>query len=235
MLEAIEGMDRAGFESMEFFSATMIKKYVREHKENPWHWIREGTRRARNTSAADARQHPGRAGEEAHGGGQAGGQPPGGQRHPPDAQLQPVERLLGVQAGGGRPARAGHGRRGEHHLLGVAAAHGRVLRAEGPGSRGPEALAHLLQGRGRHAHPGAHPYAGAHRAGEHRRYPGGVPRPLQQRAGAAQLPGSHQARHDHHPHQHTAAGQRLGPALDLQHAPERARHGPYGQRGRGRR
>ncbi|MCY4442338.1 MAG: hypothetical protein OXF11_03575, partial [Deltaproteobacteria bacterium] len=34
MLEAIEGMDRAGFESMEFFSATMIKKYVREHKEN---------------------------------------------------------------------------------------------------------------------------------------------------------------------------------------------------------
>ena len=50
MLEAIEGMDRAGFESMEFFSATMIKKYVREHKENPWHWIREGTRRARNTA-----------------------------------------------------------------------------------------------------------------------------------------------------------------------------------------
>ena len=50
MLEAIEGMDRAGFESMEFFSATMIKKYVREHKENPWHWIREGTKRARNTS-----------------------------------------------------------------------------------------------------------------------------------------------------------------------------------------
>ena len=50
MLEAIEGMDRAGFESMEFFSATMIKKYVREHKENPWRWIREGTRRARNTA-----------------------------------------------------------------------------------------------------------------------------------------------------------------------------------------
>ena len=50
MLEAIEGMDRAGFESMEFFSATMIKKYVREHKENPWRWIREGTKRARNTS-----------------------------------------------------------------------------------------------------------------------------------------------------------------------------------------
>ena len=49
MLEAIEGMDRAGFESMEFFSATMIKKYVREHKENPWRWLREGSRRARAT------------------------------------------------------------------------------------------------------------------------------------------------------------------------------------------
>ena len=49
MLEAIERMDEAGFESMEFFSATMIKKYVREHKENPWHWLREGARRARNT------------------------------------------------------------------------------------------------------------------------------------------------------------------------------------------
>ena len=49
MLEAIEHMDQAGFESMEFFSATMIKKYVREHKENPWHWLREGSRRARNT------------------------------------------------------------------------------------------------------------------------------------------------------------------------------------------
>ena len=49
MLEAIEHMDQAGFESMEFFSATMIKKYVREHKENPWHWLREGARRARKT------------------------------------------------------------------------------------------------------------------------------------------------------------------------------------------
>ena len=49
MLEAIERMDRAGFESMEFFTATMFKKYVREHKENPWHWLREGARRARNT------------------------------------------------------------------------------------------------------------------------------------------------------------------------------------------
>jgi oxaloacetate decarboxylase alpha subunit len=49
MLEAIERMDRAGFESMEFFTATMFKKYVREHKENPWDWLREGTKRLRKT------------------------------------------------------------------------------------------------------------------------------------------------------------------------------------------
>ena len=49
MLEAIEGMDQARFASMEFFSATMIKKYVREHKENPWDWLREGTKRVHNT------------------------------------------------------------------------------------------------------------------------------------------------------------------------------------------
>ena len=49
MLESIERMDEAGFESMEFFTATMFKKYVREHKENPWHWLREGARRARKT------------------------------------------------------------------------------------------------------------------------------------------------------------------------------------------
>ena len=42
MLGAAEQMDRAGFESLEFFSSNMIKKYVREHKENPWDWIRPG-------------------------------------------------------------------------------------------------------------------------------------------------------------------------------------------------
>jgi oxaloacetate decarboxylase alpha subunit len=49
MLGAAEQMDRAGFESLEFFSSNMIKKYVREHKENPWTWVREGTRRFRYT------------------------------------------------------------------------------------------------------------------------------------------------------------------------------------------
>jgi oxaloacetate decarboxylase (Na+ extruding) subunit alpha len=33
-----------GFESVEFFVSVMIKKYVREHKENPWIWLREGTK-----------------------------------------------------------------------------------------------------------------------------------------------------------------------------------------------
>jgi oxaloacetate decarboxylase alpha subunit len=49
MLGAASQMDRIGFESMEFFVSIMIKKYVREHKENPWDWLREGTKRFRHT------------------------------------------------------------------------------------------------------------------------------------------------------------------------------------------
>ncbi|HEX2229075.1 MAG TPA: biotin carboxyl carrier protein, partial [Candidatus Binatia bacterium] len=49
MLPAAPHMDRAGFESMEFFLSVIFKKYVREHKENPWYWLREGTKRIRNT------------------------------------------------------------------------------------------------------------------------------------------------------------------------------------------
>jgi oxaloacetate decarboxylase alpha subunit len=49
MLPAAEHMDRAGFESMEFFISIMFKKYVREHKENPWEWLREGTKRIQKT------------------------------------------------------------------------------------------------------------------------------------------------------------------------------------------
>jgi oxaloacetate decarboxylase alpha subunit len=49
MLGAAERMDSIGFESMEFFVSIMIKKYVREHKENPWDWVREGTKRFRRT------------------------------------------------------------------------------------------------------------------------------------------------------------------------------------------
>ena len=45
MLPIASQMDRIGFESMEFFVSIMIKKYVREHKENPWIWLREGTKR----------------------------------------------------------------------------------------------------------------------------------------------------------------------------------------------
>ena len=44
MLPIASQMDRIGFESMEFFVSIMIKKYVREHKENPWIWLREGTK-----------------------------------------------------------------------------------------------------------------------------------------------------------------------------------------------
>src|SRR6185503_14943235 len=49
MLGAAAQMDRIGFESMEFFVSIMIKKYIREHKENPWDWVREGAKRFRRT------------------------------------------------------------------------------------------------------------------------------------------------------------------------------------------
>ncbi|MGH7847828.1 MAG: biotin carboxyl carrier protein [Candidatus Binatia bacterium] len=49
MLSIAEQMDRCGFESMEFFVTVMFKKYVREHKENPWEWLREGTKRFSQT------------------------------------------------------------------------------------------------------------------------------------------------------------------------------------------
>ena len=49
MLPIAAQMDRVGFESMEFFVSIMIKKYVREHKENPWIWLREGTKRFSHT------------------------------------------------------------------------------------------------------------------------------------------------------------------------------------------
>ncbi|HEV8341612.1 MAG TPA: hypothetical protein VGR30_04505 [Candidatus Binatia bacterium] len=45
MLAAAEQMDRAGFQSAEFFVTVMFRKLVREHKENPWDWVRLGTKR----------------------------------------------------------------------------------------------------------------------------------------------------------------------------------------------
>ena len=42
MLGAARQMDRCGFESMEFFGFASIIKQVREHKENPWDWVRLG-------------------------------------------------------------------------------------------------------------------------------------------------------------------------------------------------
>jgi oxaloacetate decarboxylase alpha subunit len=49
MLPAAPHLDLAGFESMEFFLSVIFKKYVREHKENPWYWLREGTKRFKHT------------------------------------------------------------------------------------------------------------------------------------------------------------------------------------------
>ena len=39
----------AGFDSMEFFLSLRFKKFVREHKENPWDWLRLGTKEIKKT------------------------------------------------------------------------------------------------------------------------------------------------------------------------------------------
>jgi oxaloacetate decarboxylase alpha subunit len=49
MLPIAEQMDRCGFESMEFFLSVMIKKYVREQKQDPWEWLKQGTKRFKDT------------------------------------------------------------------------------------------------------------------------------------------------------------------------------------------
>jgi oxaloacetate decarboxylase alpha subunit len=49
MLPALRPMDEAGFDSMEFFLSLRFKKFVREHKENPWDWLRLGTQEIRQT------------------------------------------------------------------------------------------------------------------------------------------------------------------------------------------
>jgi oxaloacetate decarboxylase alpha subunit len=49
MLPALPHMDEAGFDSMEFFLSLRIKKFVREHKQDPWDWLRFGTKEINKT------------------------------------------------------------------------------------------------------------------------------------------------------------------------------------------
>lgn len=49
MLAIAEQLDQAGFESIEFFVSAMFKKYIREHKENPWDWFRLGAKLFKKT------------------------------------------------------------------------------------------------------------------------------------------------------------------------------------------
>ena len=49
MLAIAEQMDQCGFQSMEFFGFAGYIKFVREHKENPWDWMRLGAQRFRQT------------------------------------------------------------------------------------------------------------------------------------------------------------------------------------------
>ncbi len=49
MLAIAEQMDQCGFQSIEFFGFSGFIKSVREHKENPWDWMRLGAKRFRYT------------------------------------------------------------------------------------------------------------------------------------------------------------------------------------------
>lgn len=50
MLPALEQMDQAGFEAMEFFvPIVQLKKMVRDLNENPWEWLRQGATIAEKT------------------------------------------------------------------------------------------------------------------------------------------------------------------------------------------
>ena len=55
MLPALRPMDDAGFDSMEFFLSLRLKKFVREHKENPWDWLRLGTQQVQDPLALSRR------------------------------------------------------------------------------------------------------------------------------------------------------------------------------------
>ena len=58
MLAIAEQMDQCGFESLEFFGFAGFLKYVREHKENPFDWMRLGAKKFRRTRL---RYHGGRS------------------------------------------------------------------------------------------------------------------------------------------------------------------------------
>ena len=49
MLPVLRHMDGAGFDSMEFFLSLRLKKFVREHKEDPWDWLRLGAKEVKKT------------------------------------------------------------------------------------------------------------------------------------------------------------------------------------------
>ena len=49
MLAIAEQMDRCGFQSLEFFGFAGFIKYVREHKENPFDWMRLGAKKFHRT------------------------------------------------------------------------------------------------------------------------------------------------------------------------------------------
>ena len=49
MAPVLPHMDQAGFDAMEFFVGGRLKKVVREQRDNPWDWVRLGSKHIKNT------------------------------------------------------------------------------------------------------------------------------------------------------------------------------------------
>ena len=211
MLGAAEAMDRIGFESLEFFVSIFIKKYIREHKENPWDWVREGVKRFHRTRL---RNHGGLHGS-------------GAMEKLPQAAMQLLaERLVHYGITLTRTSNCWNDfaeLRGEVidlRRIGMdtvvnlifqrfAAPHRRILRAESARSSGHRSLSHLFQRCRRSVDAGAGAYLDPGDHAKCRRSSGRVSRPLQQWAGAALLHRSDPARHHLVAYRDPALGQRL--------------------------
>ena len=125
MLAIAEQMGRCGFQSMEFFGFAGFIKYVREHKENPFDWIRLGAKKFRNTRL---RYHRGLAS--------------GFEKVPRSVRKLMIERMVahGIALTRSsdpwndyeaRVAQARHGRGYKHHLFRLGAAAVKAMLAAG--------------------------------------------------------------------------------------------------------
>ena len=215
MLPALRHMDEAGFDSMEFFLSLRFKKFVREHKEDPWDWLRLGTKEIKKTRL---RYH--------------GGLHSGFEFIPECIRRLVISTVAkygidltrtsnawnnfdAARQRSHRTEKTRHGNGDEPDLLDLAAPYRRILRAESARRGGAEAVSAVFQRRRRHVDARAHAQIGEADQTKHRRYPARVSRPLQQWLGAVQFARSGERRRAHRSYGDSAARQRLVATFDV--------------------